>query len=81
MKTTYALPLRVFPVRIRDERTGAELTDTITLDKPRLQAAQLVGQGSKDLIRALYNRRGYWVLEIGKPRKATATVELSNLIT
>jgi len=77
MRTTYTIPVRVFPVKVRDERTGEELTDSIVLDKPRLQAAQLVGQSSKELIFALYNRRGFRVLEIGKARKTAVTVDLS----
>ena len=79
MKTAITLPLRVFPVKVRDERTGEEFPDRITLEKSRLQAAQLVGQTHEDLIYRLYNRRGYHVLEIGKARKVTATVELSAL--
>ena len=79
MKTAITLPLRVFPVKVRDERTGEEFPDSITLEKSRLQAAQLVGQTHEDLIYRLYNRRGYHVLEIGKARKVTATEELSAL--
>lgn len=69
MKTRITIQLRVFPVTIRDERTGEVSSDVIVLDKPRLQAAQLVGQDSNELIYRMYNRQGYRVLNIGKPEK------------
>ena len=81
MKTTYDLQIRAFPVQIRDERTGEEKGDTIVLDKPRLQAAQMVGQSSKELIERIYHKQGYKVLEVGKPRKVELTVDLGELYT
>ncbi len=50
MRTTATIYTRRFPVTIRDGRTGAEMQDYITLDKAQLQAAQLVGLSSKELI-------------------------------
>lgn len=50
MRTTATIYTRRFPVTIRDERTGAEMQDYITLDKAQIQAAQLVGLSSKELI-------------------------------
>lgn len=79
MKSEIALQLRTFPVTIRDERTGEQRADTIILDKRQLQAAQLVGQSSTELIYRLYNSQGYKVLEIGKPVKRTACVDLSKI--
>lgn len=76
MKTTFDLTVRAFPVKIVDERTGEETTDTIVLDKQRLQAADLVGQSSKELIERIYRREGYKVLDIGKPRKTTYEFKL-----
>lgn len=56
MKTYMEINIRVFPVKIRDERTGLKTEDTIVLEKPRLQAAQLVEIDSKELIRRIYNQ-------------------------
>ena len=72
MRTTATIYTRRFPVTIRDERTGAEMQDYITLDKAQIQAAQLVG-----MIYSIYNRRGFRVLDIGKAEKGRIEVELS----
>ena len=76
MKTFETIPIRIFPVRIQDERSGSEINDEIVLTKATLLAAQLVGESSKELIYRAYNREGYSVLEIGKARKLTITVDL-----
>ena len=76
MKTFESVYVRVFPVKLRDSRSGEELTDEIVLTKAMLTAAQIVGQSSKELIHRIYNREGYSVLEIGRPRKTTVTVDL-----
>lgn len=78
MKTTVTIYTRRFPVTIRDERTGADIQDYITLDKAWLQAAQLVGQSSKELICRLYNRQGFRVLKIGKAEKGNIKVNLES---
>ena len=77
MRNEIIIPVRTFPVTIRDERTGEEQADTITLDKAQLQAAQMVGQSSTELIYRLYNRHGYRVLAIGKPAKREIRVDLT----
>jgi hypothetical protein len=79
MKTTTTLVLRRFPVVVRDNRTGNVLRDTVVLDKDTLNAAQLVGQSSKELIYRMYNRNGAKVLEIGKPERANVTVILDEV--
>ena len=76
MKTFENIPIRIFPVRIQDKRSGSEIDDEIVLTKATLLAAQLVGESSKELIHRAYNREGYSVLEIGKARKMTVTVDL-----
>ena len=76
MKTFERICIRIFPVKLRDTRSGDEIADEIVLTKAMLTAAQLVGQSSKELIHRAYNREGYSVLEIGKPRKMTVTVDL-----
>lgn len=79
MKTTYELNIRAFPVKIRDGRTGEEKTDIIVFDKARLQAANLVGQSSKELIERIYQKEGYTVLDIGKPDKIPVDIRLDNI--
>ena len=49
------------------------------MDTQQLQAAQLVGQSSNELIHRLFNRQGYKVLEIGKPVKKEIVVDLTEL--
>lgn len=70
---------RRFPVTLRDERTGEITQASIILDKQRLQAAQLVGQSSKELICRFYNRKGYRVLEIGTPVRRSMDLSLEDL--
>jgi len=70
---------RRFPVALRDERTGEITQSSIILDKQRLQAAQLVGQSSKELIQRFYNRKGYRVLDIGTPVRRSLDLSLEDL--
>lgn len=81
MKTTFDLHIRAFPVKIRDERTGDEKSDIIVLDKARLQAAQLVGQSSKELIERIYHKQGFRVLDVGRADKLTVELRLDNMYT
>ena len=76
MNNTININVRVFPVSIRDERTGAVSMDTIVITKGQLQAAQTVGQSSKELICRIFNRKGYRVLDIGKAVKRDIPVDL-----
>ena len=69
MKTTATMYLRAFTVRIQDQRTGETSEDVIVFDKAQLQAAQVIGQSSKELIFRAYNEKGYTVLDIGKADK------------
>lgn len=79
MNTTYELQIRAFPVKIRDERTGEDDVDIIVLDKHRLQAAQLVGQSSKELIERIYHKQGYKILEVGRADKMTVQLQLDRV--
>lgn len=79
MKTEIKITVRAYPVEIRDERNGEILRDTLVLDKAMLQAGAMVGLGDEDIIFRLYNRKGYRVLEIGKPVKADLSVDLLEL--
>ena len=79
MNTYITIEARRFPVTIRDERTGAVSEDHIVLDKEQLQACQIVGQSSKELIQRIYNRQGFRVLEIGKPERRSIELSLEEL--
>lgn len=79
MKTEIKIPVRVYAVQIKDTRTGKLLTDTIVLEKSRIQAAALFNMGDEDIICRTYNRHGYRVLEIAKPFKMVLTVDLLEL--
>ena len=79
MKTNISIEARRFPVTLRDERTGEIIQSSIILDKQRLQAAQLVGQSSKELIHRIYNRQGFRVLEISMPERRSLNLSLEDL--
>ena len=79
MKTNISIEARRFPVTLRDERTGEIIQSSIILDKQRLQAAQLVGQSSKELIHRFYNRQGFRLLEIGTPERRSLNLSLEDL--
>lgn len=79
MKTTFDLHLRAFPVQLRDRDTGSITHDVIVLEKKHLQAAQLVGESSKELIHRLYGRMGQEVLEIGKPERMEVPLDLQEI--
>lgn len=79
MKTTFDLNLRAFPVQLRNRDTGTITNDVIVLEKKHLQAAQLVGESSKELIHRLYGRMGQDVLEIGKPERMEVPLDLQEI--
>lgn len=80
MKNEITLNLRQFPVLVHDHQDGQEKTIIVTVTKKQLQAAQIVGQSSTELIERLCDRQGYSVLEIGKPFKVSVTVDLGKLV-
>lgn len=79
MTTHQNIHLRRFTVQIRDERTGETRQDAIVLSKELIQAAQLCGQSSKELICRYYNREGFTVLDIGKAEKRTIPLDLEGV--
>lgn len=79
MKTEIKIPVRVYPVELKDARTGERITDTIVLEKARLQAGAIFDLSDEGIIYRIYNHQGYRVLEIGKPRKVELTVDLEEL--
>ncbi len=72
--------LRRFRVSVRNQHTGEEETITVTVAKEQLQAAQVVGQSSKELIERLCDRQGYTALEIGKSDKLSIPLDLAELV-
>ena len=58
MRTIEKIYLRAFTVRIQDQRTGEAKEDVIVFSKHQLQAAQIIGQSSKELICRAYNAQG-----------------------
>lgn len=79
MKNIITHHARMFRVDVRDLSTGAEFFDEIALDKSQLQAAQLCGQSSKELIHRIYNQQGIKVLGISKPVKREIAINLTEL--
>ena len=79
MKTEFIIQTRCFPVRIRDQRTGEELNDTIVFELNQLRAAAGMGLDHESVVHEKYNKMGYWVMEIGKPKKSTMTINLEEL--
>ena len=80
MKNEIVLNLRQFPVLVHDHRDGQEKHITVTVAKQQLQAAQIVGQSSKEFIEHLCDRQGFTVLKIGKPVKMSVAVDLNKLV-
>lgn len=80
MKNEIAFHLRQFPVLAHDHRTGQKEKITVAVAKSQLQAAQIVGQSSKELIERLCEKQGYTVIEIGTPDKLAVTVDLDKLV-
>lgn len=79
MKNEITIQVRTYPVTIRDQRSGEQREDLLSLDKRQLRAAQTVGQSSTELIYRMFNRQGYRVLSIGKPVKREISIDLSEL--
>ena len=79
MRNIVTLEARRFSVIVKNNIDGEVIQDTIVLSKQQLQAAQLVGQSSKELICRAYQRQGYKVLDIGKAEKKTIAVDLDTL--
>ena len=79
MTTELKIYVRAFVVHLYDHHIGMERDELIVLDKTQLQAAQLVGQSSKELIERICDRSGYTALHIGKPQKQQITLNLEEL--
>lgn len=79
-KPEITITMRRFRVALRSKDTGEEVTVFITLDKTQIQAAQVCGQSSKELIARYASSTGYELLNIiGKPDKLSVTIPLDEL--
>ena len=79
MKNEIKIPVRVYAVKIRDERTGEKKEDIIVLTKEQLRAGAMFDLSDEAIICRAYNRQGYRVAEIGKPEKLELAVDLHEL--
>ena len=79
IKNTVTAYLCTFHVSGVNKQTGESTFMTVTVSKGQLQAAQIVGQSSKELIERMCERQGFYVLEIGKPKKQTVMLDLNEL--
>lgn len=78
MNNTITIDLRRFPVAVKNA-DGDILNDSIVISKNQLQAAQIVGQSSKEIISRMYLRKGFKVLDIGKAEKKSVSINLDSL--
>lgn len=78
IRNKITIETRCFGVTV-DDANGVTLHRHIVLSKEQLQAAQLVGESSKELIHRICNRNGYVVIDIDKPERKTITVEMDAL--
>lgn len=76
MKSQIIIQLRAFPLLVLDKQIGEKCADTLVLSKGQLQAAQICGQSSKELIARLCEKQGRQLLEIGKPERRELTLDL-----
>ena len=79
MKTTLDVNVRAFPVNVFNHITGEHDEVLVVLTKEHLQAAQLVGQSSKELITRICARNSCEVEHIGKPEKREISMDLEEL--
>ena len=56
MTNEVTMQARAYSVTVEDQRSGEKSVELIALDKQQLQAAQIVGQSSNELIYRLFNR-------------------------
>lgn len=82
MHTTTTIKAFAYPVKLKDHRTGVSGSDTIVIPAEWLRICGDAGLeicDDKHLIFRAYNRKGFEVIEIGKRRKITLSVDLGRL--
>lgn len=67
-----------FPVTVQEGENGTTVIPVI-LTKEQLNAAQIIGQSSKEVIHRLCSRKGYKVLDIGKAERRTFEIDLAGM--
>lgn len=77
MRNSITVEARRFPLLVMKRDNHEVYARHIVLTKEQLQAAQLVGQSSIELINRFCYRQGYEVLEIGKPEKKSIRLDLA----
>lgn len=66
-----------FPVKVKiGEHTSVVY---VILTKEQLQAAQIIGESSKEVIQRFCSRNGYEVLDIGKADRRTLEINLNEM--
>ena len=76
MRTQLTVEAMRFPLLVLKKDNHEVYARHIVLTKEQLQAAQLVGQSTIELIHRFCYCRGYEVLEIGKPEKKSIRLSL-----
>lgn len=79
MNSVIKMEARRFPLLVVKQDNQEPYARHIILTKNQLQAAQTVGQSSKELIQRICKKQGYTVVEIGKAEKRTIEVDLDFL--
>ena len=80
MKTKFMIHLRAFHVRVCDPgRNHEEREELIVIPKEQLQAIQMVGQSSTELIERICDRAQLSVISIGRVEKRSVSLNLEEL--
>ena len=79
MKNAISIEVRRFPVLVWNTQANRIEEHSATVSKQQLQAAQLVGQSSKELISRLFEREGMKALVIGKAERKSIVLDLETL--
>lgn len=66
-----------FPVTVQDGESTSVIP--VILTKEQLQAAQIIGESSKEVIHRFCSRKGYKVLDIGKADRRTFEINLNEM--
>ena len=74
--STIQVPALRFPVTLQPDGCSEKINWHIVLTKDQLNAAQMVGQSSKELIERIFSRNGFTVLNIEKPLRKTLEINL-----
>lgn len=80
MKTEIKINVRGYVGDLKDNRTGEQRQDGIFLTKEMIRAGALFDMSDEEIIYRRYNRQGFKVLEISKPRKVECTIDLADLV-